>query len=151
MSDRIKLVPSGRFITDQEGRKVCEMMWPGSPSEQEEIKRRIVAAYNACRWDHQPEARNVNSVWFIDDNVPGANLGYRAIIDEDGYVVCSPSPMGEANARLIAAAPDLLAALERCVEQIQQMRGMFDDSDGTIQAALEDAQKAIDMVTGGTA
>lgn len=61
MSDRIKLVPSGRFITDQEGRKVCEMMWPGSPSEQEEIKRRIVAAYNACRWDHQPEARSFRS------------------------------------------------------------------------------------------
>lgn len=151
MSDRIKLVPSGRFITDQEGRKVCEMMWPGSPSEQEEIKRRIVAAYNACRWDHQPEARNVNSVWFIDDNVPGANLGYRAIIDEDGYVVCSPSPMGEANARLIAAAPDLLAALESCVTQIEQMRGLFDDADGAIKSALEDAQKAIDKATGGAA
>lgn len=89
--------------------------------------------------------------WFVEDRVPGAHIGYRAVVDENGYVVCEPSPMGEANARLIAAAPDLLAALERCVEQIQQMRGMFDDSDGTIQAALEDAQKAIDMVTGGTA
>lgn len=150
MSDRIKLVPSGRFITDQEGRKVCEMMWPGSPSEQEEIKRRIVAAYNACRWDHQPEARNVNSVWFIDDNVPGANLGYRAIIDEDGYVVCSPSPMGEANARLIAAAPDLLEALQDCIEQIAQMQPLFDDEDGAIRAALDKAQRAVDKATVGS-
>ena len=56
MSDRIKLVPSGRFITDQEGRKVCEMMWPGSPSEQEEIKRREQEAFEAAHfdWDDLP-------------------------------------------------------------------------------------------------
>lgn len=110
MSDRIKLVPSGRFITDQEGRKVCEMMWPGSPSEQEEIKRRIVAAYNACRWDHQPEARNVN----------------------------------------IAAAPDLLEALQDCIEQIAQMQPLFDDEDGAIRAALDKAQRAVDKATVGS-
>lgn len=49
--------------------------------------------------------------WFIEDNVPGARIGYHAIVDEDGYIVCEPSPMGEDNARLIAAAPDMLAAL----------------------------------------
>ncbi|WP_321820887.1 MULTISPECIES: hypothetical protein [unclassified Burkholderia] len=37
------LVPSGRFITDNEGRKVAEMYQPGdSPAETEAIKRRIV-------------------------------------------------------------------------------------------------------------
>jgi hypothetical protein len=50
--------------------------------------------------------------WHIEDDVPGANIGFRAIVDADGTVACLPSPMGEANARLIHAAPDLLAALE---------------------------------------
>ena len=52
----------------------------------------------------------------VDRNVPDAAVGYRAIlaIDENGdtgEVICNPSPMGEANACLIEAAPDLLAAL----------------------------------------
>jgi hypothetical protein len=50
--------------------------------------------------------------WKIYDQVPDAAIGYRAIIDEEGFTVCNPSPMGEANARLIAAAPDLLNALK---------------------------------------
>ncbi|MGF6440223.1 hypothetical protein [Paraburkholderia youngii] len=42
------LEPSGRFITDNRGRKVAEMMQPGdSPAEQEAIKRRIVGSFNA--------------------------------------------------------------------------------------------------------
>jgi hypothetical protein len=51
--------------------------------------------------------------WYaLADGVADAAIGYRAIIDSDGYTVCNPSPMGEANARLIAAAPDMLAALQ---------------------------------------
>ena len=49
--------------------------------------------------------------WIIEDRLENAAIGYRAIVDADGYTVCNPSPMGEANARLIAAAPDLLKAL----------------------------------------
>jgi len=49
--------------------------------------------------------------WLIEDRLENAHIGYRAIVDADGYTVCNPSPMGEANARLIAAAPDLLEAL----------------------------------------
>lgn len=42
------LAPSGRFIVDQQGRKVAEMFHPGeSPAEQEAIKRRIVGSHNA--------------------------------------------------------------------------------------------------------
>jgi len=42
------LGPSGRFITDGQGRKVAEMFQPGdSPAEQEAIKRRIVGSFNA--------------------------------------------------------------------------------------------------------
>lgn len=86
--------------------------------------------------------------WLIYDHLPNAFIGYRAIIDEDGIVICEPSPMGEANARLIAAAPQLLAALEGCVWQLEQMHGMFDDSDGTIQSALDDARAAIALARG---
>ncbi len=49
--------------------------------------------------------------WKIFDNVDGWSIGNRAIVDADGFTICNPSPMGEANARLIAAAPDLLDAL----------------------------------------
>ena len=51
--------------------------------------------------------------WLIEDRLENAHIGYRAIVDEEGCTVCNPSPMGEANARLIAAAPELLAA---CIE-----------------------------------
>lgn len=49
--------------------------------------------------------------WIIEDRLENAAIGYRAIVDADGYTICNPSPMGEANARLMAAAPDLLDAL----------------------------------------
>lgn len=49
--------------------------------------------------------------WLIATDVPGHEIGYRAIVDADGYTVCNPSPMGEANAALIAAAPLLMRAL----------------------------------------
>ena len=54
--------------------------------------------------------------WAIVADVPGHEIGYRAIVAvEDGELaetICNPSPMGGANAALIAAAPELLAALE---------------------------------------
>jgi hypothetical protein len=53
--------------------------------------------------------------WLIEDRLDNAYLGYRAIVDADGYTICDPSPMGEANALLIHAAPDLLAA---CLEAL---------------------------------
>jgi uncharacterized protein YjbJ (UPF0337 family) len=34
---------------------------------------------------------------------------------------------------------------------MEQMRGMFDDSDGAIQAAIDDAKDAIAKATGGAA
>ena len=55
--------------------------------------------------------------WLIEDRLENAHIGYRAIVDADGCTVCNPSPMGEANARLIVAAPDLLAALREYVER----------------------------------
>jgi len=50
--------------------------------------------------------------WLIFYDGPDYGIGYRAIVDSEGYTICNSSPMGEANARLIAAAPDMLAALQ---------------------------------------
>lgn len=57
----------------------------------------------------------MHTPWTIIADVPEHSIGYRAIVDADGDTICNPSPMGEANARLIAAAPDLLAALQSLV------------------------------------
>ena len=53
------------------------------------------------------------------------------------------------HARLIAAAPDLLDALQDCIEQIAQMQPLFDDEDGAIRAVLDKAQRAVDKATVG--
>ena len=58
--------------------------------------------------------------WYaLAEGVTDAAIGYRAIIDSDGDTVCNPSPMGEANARLIAAAPDLLNALDGLLDYLR--------------------------------
>jgi uncharacterized protein YukE len=44
----------------------------------------------------------------------------------------------------LAVMRDMAGALQACVDQIQQMKGMFDDSDGTIGAALQAAEEALD-------
>lgn len=71
----------------------------------------------------------------------------RHIVDGFGNVICEFVHEFN-NAYLIAAAPRLLAALERCVEQIEQMRGLFDDEDGAIQTALDEANAAIAFAAG---
>ena len=48
--------------------------------------------------------------WF---SIATSNIGHNAVVDADGFTICDPSPMGKGNARLIAAAPDMLAALEK--------------------------------------
>lgn len=60
--------------------------------------------------------------WQIIDTVPCAEIGYRAIIDEDGFTVCDPSPMGADRARLIAAAPVMIEALLRAREALRVVR-----------------------------
>lgn len=53
--------------------------------------------------------------------------------------------MVAANAAEQATAMQNMAgALQSCVDQIQQMKGMFDDADGAIAAALQDAEDALD-------
>lgn len=55
-----------------------------------------------------------------------------------------PAAAGESQPHNIAEInADLESALDECVLQIEQMQGMFDDSDGRIQAALDDARDAL--------
>lgn len=59
---------------------------------------------------HTPEP------WFFDPvKTDGPTL--YAIVDEDGFTICEPSPMGKDNAQLIAAAPKLLAALGAALDE----------------------------------
>jgi hypothetical protein len=60
--------------------------------------------------------------FYIVDTVPGHEIGYRAIVDQDGVDVCM-GPMGQENAELIAAAPMMLRALQRLTHP------MADDDD----------------------
>jgi hypothetical protein len=82
--------------------------------------------------------------WLIEDRLENACIGYRAIVDEEGCTVCNPSPMGEANARLIAAAPDLLAALQGMIEYFVDYS--WDDYSDT--ETLQAARAAIAKATG---
>lgn len=49
---------------------------------------------------------------------------------------------------LVRGGPKLLAALEGCLHQMEQMKDMFDDEDGTIEAAMDDAELAVSNAGG---
>ena len=74
--------------------------------------------------------------WFPVTGPDYSGIGHYVIVDADGTTVCNPSPMSQANAYLIAAAPDLLAALQRLVHP------MADDTD------VENARDVIARATG---
>ena len=93
---------------------------------------------------HAPAA----TPWLICDDMEGREIGYRAIIDADGFTVCNPSPMGEANARLISAAPDLLDALYLALPFVEDHEdsniykaGAVAKALATIRAAIEKAEQ----------
>jgi len=82
--------------------------------------------------------------WYVlSEGVTDAAIGYRAIIDADGYTVCNPSPMGEANARLIAAAPELLEALKVAESELRYHAATRNSE------ALTIVRAAIQKATGG--
>ena len=58
------------------------------------------------------QAKHTPGPWRIIETESAA-IGQRAIVDADGFTICNPSPLGEANARLIANGPELLEALKR--------------------------------------
>jgi len=59
--------------------------------------------------------------------------------------------MAEANARLIAAAPELLEALENCrllIEGTAELNGLPFEGDGTFARTIQEARAAIAKATG---
>jgi hypothetical protein len=85
--------------------------------------------------------------WKIFDNVEGWSIGYRAIVTEDGETICNPSPMGEANARLIAAAPDLLEALCTALPFVEDHEGSNVYKSGAVARAVAQIRAAIEQAT----
>lgn len=83
--------------------------------------------------------------WFWADNVPDAPPHYRMIVDADGATVCDPSPMREADARLLAAAPALLEALRELSDYV------FDEYSAShpLRERAAEARKLIERATGG--
>lgn len=76
----------------------------------------------------------------------------EAATKEDGYEFISAFDEHDDAGRQLAArssnvatpmASELAGALANCIEQIHQMKGMFDDEDGTIQEALDAAEEAL--------
>jgi hypothetical protein len=78
--------------------------------------------------------------WYYCDDMEGAEMGVRAIVDADGFTICNPSPMGDANARLIANAPALADALAWALDQID------DDPDPDHCAAFDHARTILARV-----
>ena len=83
--------------------------------------------------------------WYWSDNVPDAPKNHCTIVDADGFTIAEPSPMSEADARLIAAAPDLLAALQALVGEADLGEVDLDEDD---RALLDNARAAIAKATG---
>jgi hypothetical protein len=85
--------------------------------------------------------------WKIEDKFNLSNIGYRAILDSDGYTICNPSPMGEANARLIAAAPDLLDALLTALPFVEDHEDSRIYKGGAVAHTIKIIRAAIDKAT----
>ena len=85
--------------------------------------------------------------WYWSDNVPDFPKNHCIIVDADGFTIAEPSPMGEADARLIAAAPELLIALRDLLEDAIALGICESNMSGSAVAA----RAAIAKATGGAA
>lgn len=81
--------------------------------------------------------RAIAHTWMVCSSTPKSASGYQARADED-----------RANARLISAAPDLLAALQSVVRQIEPL---LDKQGFAYCGAIQSARKAIAQATGEAA
>ena len=80
--------------------------------------------------------------WFTEAT---SKIGHFAVCDAEGFTVCNPSPMGTANARLIAAAPELLDACARALGLLTDPDASEHDADTVtdiLRAAINKAKEA---------
>ena len=95
----------------------------------------------------------VNKEWHIGSI--GRNAGRKITINShkdplQGHCIAtihSRSHNAEANARLIAAAPDLLAACEELVEVCSYLRDAGNDDDSTLEDAITQGHAAMAKTT----
>jgi hypothetical protein len=112
---------------------------------------------------HTPGPWTVNSEGQITDlqdrtivpNVHGHNVPSNAFPRGSGQYVAEDDG-GVANARLIAAAPDLLKTCRFLLERAQQLSagtkaidGLIPDARMDLELDIEDASKLIDRIEGG--
>lgn len=66
--------------------------------------------------------------------------GFRVAQTWDDERCCLPTPTMEANARLIASAPDLLSALESLVADLERIIGRPIEAEHEAKAAISKAK-----------
>lgn len=67
------------------------------------------------------DSKHTPGPWYWSDNVPDFPKNHCIIVDADGFTIAEPSLMGEANARLIAAAPDMFDLLYTVLPYIEDL------------------------------
>ena len=92
--------------------------------------------------------------WAIYEDVPDRLIGMRAIIavnssGDYGITICNPSPMGEANARLIASAPALVDVLRCALADLEGLAGDYElDDEHPARESIAEAQALLARIEG---
>ena len=81
--------------------------------------------------------------WHVEKST-GHEIGYRAIVDDLGFTICNPSPMGAQNAALISAAPDLLDALFIALPFVEDHEGSEAYKPEAVKIALKIIRTALE-------
>jgi len=77
----------------------------------------------------------------------GHEIGQRAIIDNLGFTICNPSPMGAQSAAMISAAPDLVEALFIALPFVEDHEGSQDYKPQAVANALKIIRAALTKAT----
>lgn len=93
-------------------------------------------------WKARPSDTNPARVWITQDAPPNTKAVPFIAQCAEG------NPQAEANARLIANAPELLAALERLYKMGEWQRTINDEMGATVGHAYSAARAAIAKATG---
>lgn len=121
---------------------------PAAPSPVTFSAREHATVLAALRhWQrHQANSVGMSPNVIAEDDIAtnGGTLEPMRAADIDGLCDRLNLPPGAPSVDWRSIAQDLAGALNFCTDQIGQMSGMFNDSDGKIQESLDDAEHASD-------